>query len=76
VREALDTLELPVLKIDVCQRFFFAESLAAGLTVVEQSDAKAAKEIEKFVDEVVKVYEQENQHDSSPANKARSRQVG
>lgn len=76
VREALDTLQLPVLKVDVCQRVSFAESAAAGSDVIEHGDVKAIKEIKKFVDEVVKVHEQEDKHDSPTANKSRRRQVG
>lgn len=76
VREALNTLELPVMKVDICQRVAFAESAATGSTVLEQGDAKAAKEIARFVDELVKVHEQEDQHDRPSTNKARRRQVG
>lgn len=76
VREALDTLELPILKADICQRVAFAESAATGSTVVEQSDSKAAREIARFVDEVVRFHEQKDKHDSPAANKAGRRQVG
>lgn len=58
VREALDTLELPVMKSDICQRVAFAESANTGSTVLEQGDVKAAEEIARFVDELVNVHEQ------------------
>ena len=57
VREALADLDVPVLKSDIVQRVAFAESAAAGQTVVDSRNHKAAKEIEKLVDELKRTYE-------------------
>lgn len=65
VREALNTLGVTVLAADICQRVSFAESAAIGSTVMVQGDTKATNEIKKFVNEILKIHEQENKHDST-----------
>ena len=57
VREALADLDVPVLKSDIVQRVAFVESAAAGRTVVDIRNHKAAKEVKKLVDELRKTYE-------------------
>lgn len=52
VREALVELEVPILKSDIGQRVAFAESIVTGGTVLDQTDKKAMKEIQRFVDEL------------------------
>jgi chromosome partitioning protein len=52
VREAIRSLDAPVLKCDVSQRVVFAESAASGLTVFDMADPKAIREITAFVNEV------------------------
>lgn len=54
--EALAGYGLPVLKSVVCQRVAFAESAAAGLTVLEiDRNSQAAKEVLALVDELITV---------------------
>jgi chromosome partitioning protein len=52
VRKALKQLEIPVLRADIGQRVAFAESIAAGSTVLDGRKNKAAKEIRTFVNEL------------------------
>jgi chromosome partitioning protein len=56
VSEALANYDIPVLKAQVCQRVAFAETAAAGQTVLE-TDKKgaAAKEITALVKEILEV---------------------
>ena len=54
VTEALSEYEFPVLKAQVCQRVSFAESAAAGLTVLETDpDGLASQEIKKLITEIL-----------------------
>ena len=54
VGAALQEYALPLLKSEVCQRVVFAESAAAGLTVVESAPASlAAQEIKALAAEVL-----------------------
>jgi chromosome partitioning protein len=55
VRKALQELEVPVLKSDVGQRVSFAEIASDGTTVLTKRRSKAAKEIQKLVNELGKI---------------------
>jgi chromosome partitioning protein len=77
VREALETLGLPILKVDVVQRVTFPESAAAGGTVLDQPGSRAAFDISAFVDELEMFHEQESNDDRKAAGAQRgSRKVG
>ena len=52
VRDALSELDVPVLNADIGQRVAFAESLAGGVTILEQDDSKGAAEVKEFVDDL------------------------
>ena len=53
VVEALNQMELPVLKSHISQRIIFAETAASGLTVFDmEPEGKAAQEIGAVVEEV------------------------
>lgn len=63
VREAVATLGFPVMNADISQRVAFAEAIAAGQTVLDMDPkGRAAREIEAFVEEILKTYEQEDHH--------------
>jgi chromosome partitioning protein len=55
VRDALAELEVPIMNSDIGQRVAFAESAASGSTVLDQKRSKAAKEINKFVNELRRI---------------------
>ena len=55
VRNALQELEVPILKTDIGQRVAFAESLAAGTTVLDHGDRKGKAEIKRFINELKKL---------------------
>lgn len=62
VREALASLELPILAADVSQRVGFAEAVASGQTVLDTDpDGLAAREVISLVRELVKLNEQESE---------------
>lgn len=52
VRKAIQELDVPILEEDIGQRVAFAESLARGETVNQQTDRKGAAEIRRFVEEL------------------------
>jgi len=71
VVEALATYELPVLAAVVCQRVAFAESAAAGSTVVEDAPTGvAAAEIRNLVKELTRLF---NEQEGRDHGKARNR---
>jgi chromosome partitioning protein len=71
VVEALATYELPVLAAAVCQRVAFAESAAAGSTVVEDAPTSvAAAEIRNLVKELTRLF---NEQEGRDHGKARNR---
>ena len=54
VREALSTLNTPILQSDLSQRVAFAEALNAGQTVMDLDPrGRAANEVDAFVSELV-----------------------
>ncbi len=56
VLAALDRFEYPVLPVSVCQRVIFAESAAAGRTVLEVNpNSKASREILALRDAILEV---------------------
>ena len=58
VAEALSTYAIPVLESQICQRVAFAESAAAGSTVLEDApDSLAAIEIEALTTELLQNYD-------------------
>jgi len=70
VRETLATLGLPVMRADISQRVAFAEAFASGQTVTDLDPrSQAAREVEAFVTELVRDYEQKNSHDSTAAGR-------
>lgn len=53
VSAALGDYDLPVLESQLCQRVAFAESAAAGLTVIETDpESLAAREVESLMEEI------------------------
>lgn len=66
VREALATLEAPILQADVSQRVVFAESAATGSTVFDKADPKAIEEVTALVKEI-KNHDQESHHERKAA---------
>jgi chromosome partitioning protein len=78
VRDALDTLGVPVLSADISQRVNFAETAAAGGTVFDQPETKAAQEISAFTDELVRFHDQENRNgrQAATADQPKRRKVG
>ena len=70
VRETLATLGMPVMRADISQRVAFAEAFASGQTVLDLDPrSQATREIEAFVTELVRDYEQEDSHDSTAAGR-------
>lgn len=62
VREALASLEVPILDADVSQRVGFAEAVASGQTVLDTDpDGIAAREVISLVRELVNLHEQESE---------------
>jgi len=62
VREALASLEVPILDADVSQRVGFAEAVAGGKTVLDTDpDSTAAREVISLVRELVTLHEQESE---------------
>ena len=62
VREALASLEVPILDADVSQRVGFAEAVAGGQTVLDTDpDGTAAREVISLVRELVNLHEQESE---------------
>lgn len=62
VREALASLEVPILDADVAQRVGFAEAVAGGQTVLDTDpDGTAAREVITLVRELVNLHEQESE---------------
>ena len=62
VREALASLEVPILNTDISQRVGFAEAVASGQTVLDTDpDGTAAREVISLVRELVKLHEQESE---------------
>ncbi len=55
VRDSLGELNVPVLKTDIGQRIAFSNSIARGQTVLDQPNSKAAKEVQKFVNELRRI---------------------
>ena len=54
VREALSTLNTPILQSDISQRVAFAEALNTGQTVMDlDARGRAANEVDAFVSELV-----------------------
>ncbi len=69
VVETLAEYNLPVLKSHVCQRVGFAETAAAGRTVLEAgTDNPASQEIEALTNEIMELIE--NEQESYNVNKA------
>ncbi len=55
MREALVTLNTPILQADISQRVAFAEAFADGKTVSDlDPHSHAAQEVEAFVTELVR----------------------
>jgi chromosome partitioning protein len=69
VVETLAEYNLPVLRSHVCQRVGFAETAAAGRTVLETgADNQASQEIEALTNEVMELIK--NEQESYNVNKA------
>ena len=69
VVETLAEYNLPVLRSHVCQRVGFAETAAAGRTVLETgADNQASQEIEALTNEIMELIE--NEQESYNVNKA------
>jgi chromosome partitioning protein len=69
VREALASLEVPILDADVSQRVGFAEAVAGGQTVLDTDpDGTAAREVISLVRELVNLHEQESELRRSPGH--------
>jgi chromosome partitioning protein len=69
VVETLAEYELPVLKAHICQRVGFAESAAAGKTVLETgAENQASQEIESLINEIMELME--NEQESYNVNQA------
>jgi chromosome partitioning protein len=70
VVETLAEYELPVLRAHVCQRVGFAESAAAGKTVLETgSENQASQEIESLINEIMELMK--NEQESYNVNQAK-----
>ena len=72
VRDALTTLNTPILQADISQRVAFAEAFAAGKTVADiDPNGRAAQEVEIFITELVRDwdYEQKDRHERSAAGR-------
>ena len=60
VRDALVTLNTPILQADISQRVAFAEAFAAGKTVADLDPrGRAAQEVERFITELVRDWNHE-----------------
>ena len=69
VREALASLEVPILNTDISQRVGFAEAVASGQTVLDTDpDGTAAREVISLVRELVKLHEQESELRRAPGH--------
>jgi chromosome partitioning protein len=69
VREALASLDVPILTADVAQRVGFAEAVAGGKTVLDTDpDGTAAREVISLVRELVTLHEQESEFRSPPGH--------
>ena len=72
VREALLTLNTPILQSDISQRIAFAEAFADGKTVSDlDPHSHAAHEVEALVTELVRNYEQKDRHERTTARSGR-----
>ena len=70
VREALLTLNTPILQSDISQRVAFAEAFADGKTVSDLNPhSHAAHEVEALVTELVRDYEQKDRHGRTTAGR-------
>ena len=77
VVEALATYELPVLSTSVCQRVAFAESAAHGSTVLEDAPASvAAEEIRNLVNELTRMWNEQEGRDRSKARNRKGASSG
>ena len=66
VREALSMLNTPILQADISQRVVFAEAFATGKTVFDiDRHSLATHEVDAFVTELVRDYEQKSSHGRS-----------
>lgn len=72
VREALASIEIPVITADISQRVVYPETAASGQTVFSSRDKIAISELTTFLKQVVK-YEQKN---SNVRTASDSRAVG
>jgi chromosome partitioning protein len=69
VRDALASLEVPILEADVSQRVGFAEAVASGQTVLDTDpESTAAREVILLVRELVNLHEQESELRSAPGH--------
>ena len=72
VRDALATLNTPILQADISQRVAFAEAFAAGKTVADLDPrGRAAQEVERFITELVRDWdhEQKDRHERAAAGR-------
>ena len=70
VREALATLNTPILQSDISQRVAFAEAFADGKTVSDlDPHSHAAHEVEALAAELVRNYEQKDRHERTTAGR-------
>ena len=72
VRDALATLNTPILQADISQRVAFAEAFAAGKTVADlDPSGRAAQEVEHFITELVRDWdhEQKDRHERAAAGR-------
>lgn len=70
VREALSALNTPILGADISQRVVFAEAFATGKTVSDlDPHSLAANEVDAFVTELVRNYEQKDSHERTAAGR-------
>ena len=69
VRDALASLEVPILKADISQRVGFAKAVASGQTVLETDpDGTAAREVISLVNELVNLHEQKSELRRAPGH--------
>lgn len=69
VREALQTISVPVIEADIAQRVAYPESAAAGTTIFSSRDRKAITELETFFDQLMEhPHVQEDCHVITPAD--------
>ena len=72
VRDALVTLNTPILQAEISQRVAFAEAFAAGKTVADLDPrGRAAQEVDLFITELVRDWddEQKDRHERSAAGR-------